>query len=59
MGIGCDPETEVSGFFCMFCCHSDSTSNGKKKFIAVKGPRDALFYMGPRFGPLCVLLLKK
>ena len=25
----------------------------------MKGPRDALFYMGSRFGLFCVLLLKK
>ena len=24
----------------------------------VKEPRGALFYMGPRFGPFCVLLLE-
>ena len=31
----------------------------KKWFMAVKGPRGALFYMGPRFGPFSVLLLEK
>ena len=25
----------------------------------MKGPRGALFYMGPRFGPFCVLLLDR
>ena len=25
----------------------------------MKGPRGALFYMGPKFGPFCVLLLEK
>ena len=24
----------------------------------MKGPRGALLYMGPRFGPFCVLLLE-
>ena len=28
-------------------------------FIAMKGPRGALFYMGLRFRPFCVLLLEK
>ena len=31
----------------------------KKWFMAVKGPRGALFYMGPRFEQFCVLLLEK
>ena len=31
----------------------------KKWFMAMKGERGALFYMGPRFGPFCMLLLAK
>ena len=31
----------------------------KKWFMDVKGPRGALFYVGPRFGTFCVLLLEK
>ena len=31
----------------------------KKRFMAMKGPRGALFYMGSIFGPFYVLLLKK
>ena len=31
----------------------------KTWFMVVKGPRGALFYMGPRFESFCVLLLEK
>ena len=60
MGIGCDHKTKVSRFF--FVCFDVVVIRSrmeKKWFMAMKGPIGALFYMGPRFEPFCVLLLKK
>ena len=55
-----DPENDVFGFCCVFWYHCDSVTNGTKKwFMAVKGPSGVLFYMGPRFGPFCVLFVGK
>ena len=57
--FGFDPENDLFGFCCVFWYDCNLVMNGKKKqFIVVKGPRGALFYMGPRFGPFCVDCLK-
>ena len=48
--FGFDPETDVFRFCCVFWYHNNLLMNTKKWFIAVKGPRGALFYMGLRFG---------
>ena len=54
--FGFDPETDVLGFCCVFWYNCNLLMNGTKKkwFMAVKGPKDALFYMGSRFGQFCV-----
>ena len=56
--FGFDPRTDVFEFCYVFWYHSNLVMNGTRKwFIAVKGLRGALFLMGPRLGPFCVLLL--
>ena len=52
LGFGFDLGTDVLGFCCVFWYHCNLLMNGKKNkwFMDVKGPRGALFYMGPRFG---------
>ena len=47
-----------SGFVVCFDVIVIRRRTEKKWFMAVKGPRGALFYMSPRFGPFCVLLLE-
>ena len=42
--FGFDPKTDVFGFCCVFWYHNDLMVNEIKKwFIAVKGPKGALF----------------
>ena len=50
--FGFDPGTDVFEFCCVFWYHCNLLINGtkKKRFMAVKGPRGAMFYIGPRFG---------
>ena len=45
-----NPGTNVYEFCDVFWYHSNSVTN-------CQGPKGALFYVGPRFGPFCVLLL--
>ena len=57
--FGFDPETDVFGFCCVFWYHCNLLMNGGKKwFMAVKGPRGALFYVDRRIGPFCVYCWK-
>ena len=46
-----------SGFVEFFDITVNVNEWNQRRFMAVKGPRGALFYMGSRFGPFCVLLL--
>ena len=46
-----DPETNVFGFYGLFWYHNNSVMNREET-------RGALVYMGPRFGPFCVLFWK-
>ena len=48
--FGFDPGTDVFGFCGVFWYPNNSVTN-------CEGTRGALFYVGPRFGPFCVLLL--
>ena len=48
--FGFDPGTDVFGFFSVFWYPNNSVMNHE-------GTRGALFYVGPRFRPFCVLLL--
>ena len=53
------PGLGSSGFVVCFNVAVIQRRMEEKWFMAVKGPRGALFYMGMRFGPFCVLLLEK
>ena len=48
--FGFDPETNVFGFYGVFWYPNNLVMNRK-------GTRGAMFYVGPRFGSFCVLLL--
>ena len=48
--FGFDPGTDVFGFCDVFWYSNNSVTNHE-------GTRGALFYVGPRFGQFCVLLL--
>ena len=50
-GFGFNPGIYVFEFYGVFWYHSNSVMNHE-------GPRGALFYVGSRFGPFCVLLLE-
>ena len=54
--FGFDLGTGVFEFCCVFWYHNYLLMNGtkKKRFMAVKGPKGALFYMGMRFRSFCV-----
>ena len=57
--FGFDPGTDVFGFCCVFWYHCNLfLKKIKKRFMAVKGPRGALFYMGLRFRQFCVYYWK-
>ena len=47
---GFDPGIDVFGFCGVFWYLNNSVTNHE-------GKRGVLFYVGPRFGPFCVLLL--
>ena len=53
------PGLRSPGFFVCFDVTVIWRRMEKKWFMAVKGPRGALFYMGSRFRPFCVLLPEK
>ena len=48
--FGFDPGTDVFGFCDVFWYHNNKVTNRK-------GTSGVLFYVGPRFGQFCVLLL--
>ena len=48
--FGFDPKTNAFGFCGVFWYPNNSVTN-------CEGTRGELFYVGPRFGPVCVLLL--
>ena len=48
--FGFDPRTDVFDFYGVFWYPNNSVTNHE-------GTRGALFYVGPRFGPFCMLLL--
>ena len=54
--FGFDPGTDVFGFCCVFWYHSDSVTNGTKKwFIAVKDQEVPCFYGFEIEAILCVI----